>query len=327
MKGKQHFFLLLIAFQITSCSLVDQQKLDSSAVLKYLKNAGESAIYKPVYQLDAVLFKEVEKSTSAEKNFEKVMVQLNYQLNKIDSIESNEQTALYIKSLVIADFVFASFGNQFLSARFEYAKSVRLKLSWNSYTLAKQYELGVQNKVAVDCGMKTSFFNSLVTQILGVECLNMSIEGVHTFPIIEINNNQYIVDPSNPHVFYNNELNNILQFNEIADGFKDLTFIKTNRSFGKSRTIISPRFYRKYFNDSTNLKDNLKWFSIQEKQLIQELLPTCLELQFDPVVEYYFLNDLRNEAAILINHTSFGTMMSKNGIRRSYLGGKCDANE
>ena len=96
MKGKQHFFLLLIAFQITSCSLVDQQKLDSSAVLKYLKNAGENAIYKPVYQLDAVLFKEVEKSTSAEKNFEKVIEKTIKLLKKDISIKDAEK--------IISDF-------------------------------------------------------------------------------------------------------------------------------------------------------------------------------------------------------------------------------
>lgn len=327
MKGKQYFFLLLIAFQIASCSWVDNQKVDSATVLEYLSYTSTDTANKSVGQLDLVVFKEIKTKNTAEKNFEEAMAELKLQLTKVDAIQTNEQTALYIKSLVIADFVFAKFGNQFLGAQFESTESERLKLGWNNYTLAKQYELGVQNKVAVDCGMKTAFFKSLVTQMLGVECLDRSIDGVHTFPIIQINNHQYLVDPSNPYVFYDQELGEILAFNQLNAYLKSLIPIQTNRHFGKSRTIISSRFHQKYFKDNIDLKSNLVRFSIQEKELIQELLPTCYELQFEPDIEYYFLNDLRNEVAILINHTSFGTMMSKNSIRRSYLGGKCDANE
>lgn len=321
---KQHFFLLLIAFQIASCSRVNQQKVDPSVVLQYLKYTITETKHEYVGQLDSVLFKEIKNKNTAEKNFGKALVWLKLELYKIDSIQTNEQTALYLKSLVIADFVFASFGNQFLGAQFESAESVRLKLGWNNYTLAKQYELGVQNKVAVDCGMKTAFFKSLVMQMLGVECLDRSIDGVHTFPILQINNQQYIIDPSNPYVFYDQESGEILAFNQLKAYLQTLIPIQTNRCFGKSRALVSNMFYADYLSGSMDLKSSLINFSIQQKEFIKDYLPPCLTMQFEPEVNYYFLQNSSNVLALECSQQSFGTFLSKASMQRNYLNVNCN---
>ncbi|MFT6167741.1 MAG: hypothetical protein ACJASF_002441, partial [Vicingaceae bacterium] len=169
--AKQLFVFVSIALQLLACA-PDEIGVNSDVVLNYLKVAQRDSNIELITQIDSVLFAEVRIDTTNVLEYEKNIIILESELANIDSLNANEETLLYLKSILIADFVFARFGNQFLGTQFESEESANLKLNWNSYTLKRQYELGVQNKVAFDCGLKTLYFKALLKKLLNIETLD-----------------------------------------------------------------------------------------------------------------------------------------------------------
>ena len=323
MKVQELFFAIVVLVLSSSCASKNERLINSEIVLNYFDNSIQSTS-NSVSTIDSVVFIEKTQNKEDYLSFENTFDLIQRNLIEIDTIPTNNETKLYLKSLLIADFVFASFGNYFLSSLTENDNNFRIKKDWEKLTLKEQYNFGVKNLIGFDCGMKTSFFISVIDSLLGLKVRDIAITGVHTFPLVTIGGKRYIIDPFNPYVFINSNSNKILGFDEMKNQLKNLKSISTRRKFGKTRFLVSDTFYDRFFEEDKTLKANLINFSKVENTLIQNSKPVCFISSFESTIEYYYLKGSPIKMIISSGHSNFGSKLSTETVARDYLNVPCN---
>lgn len=160
----------------------------------------------------------------------------------IDSVNQKhtKHTATYINCLLLADFVYANCSFQFLGSLYQKNSNVAIA-NWQNLSLNQMYELGVSNQVAIWCGDRTTYFNSLLKHLLNLNAQIIHINKVHTYPIVSIDGLYYIVDPYYPMVITNPITNNIADYEWLKKNIHQTepVFRLSPRYFGESKTLIS----------------------------------------------------------------------------------------
>jgi hypothetical protein len=251
-----------------------------------------------------------------------LLAYLAKELKGFDTLRTNKKTSLYLKALFLADFVYASFSFQFLGDQFGLPQDSLIKINWDKLPLRRQFELGNSNLVSADCGIRTNFYMHLLNELLGLKSQQVSIEGIHTFPIVSIKESYYLIDPSEPIIFIHKTNNRVVTYDKIMEQLDSITFYNSSRNFGNTHMIVSNR----YRNSIQHLEGNFRsqfLIDVKNNKKLLERKVGCFTTSFESKVAVHDIVNEINALAIEFKFRNFGNIISKRSIKRNYFGKKC----
>ena len=325
MKNKfiQFFGLIIICSGINACSTEENAEIDSQVILKYTSEIPKNAF---VSNFDSIQYNL--KQDTLERNipftFKELMVRIQKEFQLIDTIKTNKNTKLYLKSILLADAVYSGFSLQLFGNSYGLSNDRELKKDWNSFSLEKQYNLGNQNKISANCGPRTIFYKKLVDKLLKIPVRDTSIINIHTYPIVVIGGQDYIIDPNEPIIFFNQENNKILTYQGLYKGVEKINFRKSKRSFGTNHFLISNSLNEKLIKYEGNLNNKLISFIQADILDKNKKIPDCYLPIFEKSQNVYPVNNEYNLLAIEIaNQRNMGTILNQMTFYNSYFGISC----
>ena len=252
-----------------------------------------------------------------------LLAYLTKELKGFDTLKTNKKTNLYLKALFLADFVYASFSFQFLGDDFGLPQDSLIKVNWDKLPLRRQFELGNANLVSADCAMRTNFYMQLLNELLGLKSQQVSIEGIHTFPIVSIDHSYYLIDPSEPMVFLNYSNNNVVTYDKIMEQLDSITISISTRNFGNTHMIVSNRYWNSIQHLGGNFRSQLLADVKSNKKLLERKIE-CFDISFETKVSVHDIANEFNALAIEFKFRNFGNIIYKRSIKRDYFGKKCN---
>jgi hypothetical protein len=321
MKKSLFFISIILLLFIATILYYKQQKIDYKIV-------NESVLYnnqeKTNSEIHILKYEFSQKDTlkyNLRNTFEESDSLLKSELAKIDRIASNRETKDYIKSLIIADFVYAAFSFQFLGPKLGMAQDASVIKNWNKITIKNSFDLGNKNQYAVFCGQRTIFYNRLIERLLKLKTKQVSIKGVHTFPIVIIGGKDYIIDPYDPFVAIDTLEKTVLDYNSIIEKhYKSLKPIRTKRIFGSSRMLISEKLYGEFKKTygKMNLDSMLKRYLIDNEQYLSKFKPKNFETPLEKTKKIQLVLNNKNIFAININGRIDGNLITEKDFYKYY---------
>ena len=326
MKNKfiQFFGLIIICSGINACSTEENAEIDSQVILKYTSEIPKNAF---VSNFDSIQYNL--KKDTLERNipftFRELIVNIQKEFQLIDTIKTNKNTKLYLKSILLADVVYAGFSLQMFGNSYGLSNDRELKKDWSFFSIEKQYNLGNQNKVSANCGPRTIFYKKLVDKLLKIPVRDTSIVNIHTYPIVEIGGRDYIVDPYEPFIFLNQKNNKILTYQELSKGVGKINFRKSKRSFGTTHSLISNYLNERLIIYEGDLKYKLISFIQADIVDSNKKIPDCYLPIFEKSPNVYPVNNEYNLLAIEVsNQRNMGTILNQMTFYNSYFGISCN---
>ena len=301
---------------------INSQAIDLQVVNKSILNNNEeepnfeiSTLKKALSQRDTIKY-------NISNTFEESISLLKSELIKVDTITSNRETKDYIKSLIIADYVYAAFSFQFLGSKLGMAEDASSIKNWDTISIKTCFDLGNKNQYAVFCGERTTFYNRLIENLLKLKTKKASIEGVHTFPIIIIGGKDYIIDPYDPFVAVDTISKTVLDYDLIVKKqYKSLQPIRTKRMFGSSRMLISNKLYTKLKNayGKISLGSMLDRYLIENDQYLLPFKPKNYEPPIEKTKKIITILNNKNIFAVNINGRIDGNLITEKDFYKYYI--------
>jgi len=315
--------LVSIACLNSSCTKFDDEVIEASFVSNKYCNLNADASF--VSKIDLVEFgflnDRIEKNLEVE--FENLVDFFEIEFLKVDHSETNSRTKLYLKSLVLADFVYGAFSGQLLGNEFRMPGDTIYKRDWSKLSMKEQFELGNSNVVSFSCGMRTEFYKKIMNKFLELEVRDTSIQGVQTYPIVQIAGNEFIVDPSDPVVFFNDSFTEVLDVEQLRNRTSNIQLVRSFRIFGSSRLLISNLLYDRVNKFDKGLKSNLIAYYAKNEFEIKTHFLKC----FQPALrDKWIISPIENEhnkIAINFNERSLNSTLEVRFFRRDYFGEDC----
>lgn len=235
--------LLLIACCVFSgCT---RQRIDAGFIASRLnKPPGAVAVADPM-----------EKNLST--SYKESMQELVHKTGSIDLLDCNLSTKQYLKSIMIADFVYAAFSFQFAGGVLD---TIDYDRSYPAGSMSAEafYELGNSNVFTLDCGGRTGYFMALIDCLLGLKSFPVTNQGIHTFPLVIIDDVPYIIDPSHPSVMFDTVSQQVISYEEFRDkSYQSLKILSSPGAFGPSRDLVTRELYGRACPGD---KDSAVWF-------------------------------------------------------------------
>ncbi len=317
------FLVIVLLIGIESCTVKEPTKIDNDIIINYLDLEAKSIFVSTLDSVQLNLRTDTLKS-NIPFNYKEVLAIIDERFIEIDTIETNTETRQFLKAMLLADFVFSSFSLQLFGNRYGLANDVTVKNDWNSYSTSEQYGLGNNNIVSLDCGGRTNFYLQLIDNLLNLSGRDTSIPGIHTYPIIEIGAEEYILDPSEPVVFTDSK-SNILSFDDLKLGVEEIHFLRTKRSFGGNHFLISKDLNQSLLQFDGDMIRQIKGFIRQEIIEPEKKIPDCNLPIFEKEWNVYPLNQTNNKFAIEVNYQrNLLTSLNYVTFYNSYFGKPCN---
>ena len=301
---------------------INSQTINLQIVNKSILNNNEK---EPNFEI-SILKKTLSQRDTLKYNicntFEQSISLLKSELIKVDTIQSNRETKDYIKSLIIADYVYAAFSFQFLGSKLGMAKDASSIKNWDKIAIKTCFNLGNKNQYAVFCGERTTFYNRLIEKLLKLKTKQASVEGVHTFPIIIIGGKDYIIDPYDPFVTVDTISKTVLDYNLIVKKqYKSLKPIRTKRMFGSSRMLISRKLYTRLKNvyGKISLANMLDKYLIENDRYLSAFKPKNYEPPLEKTKKITTILNNKNIFAVNINGRIDGNLISEKDFYKYYI--------
>ncbi|MDB4061256.1 hypothetical protein N9515_04845 [Vicingaceae bacterium] len=320
---RNNYLFLILAFS-ASCVNYNEIAVDAGVIIKHCAiqqwQAGEYA-----GDFNSVNF--IHTGDTVNRNIEidskEVLAYLKRQMKHFDTLHTNKQSILYIKSLFLADFVYAAFSYQFLGKDLGLANDSLIRNKWDRYSLEQQFDFGNQNEIAFSCGMRTKFYLKLTHQLLEIEGRDTSIQNVHTYPILNINGTEYLIDPSEPAVFINSRTNIITRYNQLKSS-SDVAIYKLNYSFGPSHFIFSNKLLKSIQPLSESLNKSISNHLKRNKKLFIDKVPLCFNPSYRKQWEISHLNSENNRLIVPLYGRNVGLFVTPQNYKETYFGANCN---
>lgn len=322
--GDKIFLGLIFLCSIIGCQQ-KKETIDAETVLLYLGSIEKKDSC--VSQINDVEFSLIQ-DTLIERNLALSFLEANDSLRRIsEKIEEqafNTVTKTYLKALVIADFVYASSSYQFLGSFLGQSESLYRNDEWKALTAEKLYELANTNQMVLDCDQRSHLFKELINAHLNVTVRDTSIVGRHTYPILKIGREEYIVDPSEPIIFTNDSLNKILSVQDLKQQ-NTIRFHPSKRTFGNTKLLMSKRLDSILGSiQSTNFKLNLIQYFDDQKHYLQENPMVCVASCLDKRMYGRPVASAKNTIAITYNGSNMKTTTNTKSFKIKYFGNECE---
>jgi len=226
---------ILIIMTLLGCKVEKKEIITHNQLRNYLNQDNFPESFKDYFQCDSIIL-----SINQNVNFsyEQSIKNLKVLFDDIDQNSSNKKLNNFIKSLVVADFVYASFSYRFLGDSLGIDNDSSIIKKWDTLSLKKCFDIGNHNHAAIYCNNRTSFYVRLLDTLLSIKTEIIEIEGVHTFPLTFIDDERFLIDPYDPFVVYDSISKVVLAYDSIRNNpYKQI--IRSKRLFGCSRELVS----------------------------------------------------------------------------------------
>jgi len=176
-------------------------------------------------------------------SYQEAMRMIQQNIDSIDKTNINQHTKKFLHCLTIANFTQTLFCKQFLGSKIGKSNDYIAIPNWSNLNIAERYQKGNENKVPVWCGDRTSFFISLIDSFLHLKSESISIQNIHTYPIVNIDEKYYIFDPSDLFIARDITSNKILDYQDLRNSqFHNICIYDVKPRFAKFAEFISKRF-------------------------------------------------------------------------------------
>jgi hypothetical protein len=175
-------------------------------------------------------------------NFNQAIAILKSKFNAFDKLNEHEATKIYLKSLLLSEFVYAASSFQFFGSMHGKSSHDIAFKNWNKLPLTICYHIANNNLQPLWCGDRTTFYIRLLDYLLGIKATEVSIQNVHTFPIVNIGDKRFIFDPYDPFIVFDSSLTRIIDYDELLENAKknnNLTVLRTKKTFGFANELVS----------------------------------------------------------------------------------------
>lgn len=252
-------------------------------------------------------------------DFETAIQVLQSKFMEVDQENTSVDSKNLAKSLILADFVYAAFSFRLLGSELE---TDELQLDWNHAALKECYTRGNNNELAVYCGERSIFFSRMLDSLLHLKSRIMVIPGIHNFPLVQIGELEYIVDPYDPFVVINPIQGDLIPYDNLQTTGSPLSFFRTKRIFGSTRDLISDSMVMK----ATGTQDIREMGKMFKNYITENILSSP---QADSICNYANLPNFseikvlnsgsKYHYAIKLNTREDGNVMDANVLKRCYL--------
>lgn len=307
-----------------SCQKHEGTEIDSTIILnqaaipQLLKDEflNEFHLIDFVYSADTL-------NRNVDLDSEELMDFLKIQLKSFDTLNTNKETVLYLKSLYLADFVFASFSHQFLGQELGLANDSLIRNKWEDYSMEEQFGFGNENQISFSCGTRSNFYLELIRTLLRLEGRDTSIKNVHTYPITTISGIDYIIDPSEPMVFISSRNSGVLKYNQLKNS-SEVVIYSSKRSFGSSHFIFSNRLLNNIQPLSGELNEQILTYLENNRSLAADKVPACYDPYYKKIWNISYLNSENNSLAVPLFSRNIGTYLTAQNYKETYFGANCN---
>jgi hypothetical protein len=253
-------------------------------------------------------------------SYSQAIVILRNKFIQFDSNYQNENTKKYLKALYLCEFVHATFSFQFLGPKLGKTNHNIDIENWNQMTLENCYNMGNNNLAPVWCGDRTSFYVRLLDSLLGIKATSVSIKNVHTFPLVNIGNRRFIVDPYDPFIILDSLKLKIIDYDESLKYClkgQRLQVIRTKKIFGFPNELVSNDLTKEILavskNENQDFSQKIMLYFTKNKVNFLKRINTCSfenynkkglvynsNLKYDRFI-IHFINNL-NSLPMKMNH-------------------------
>ncbi|HLP52201.1 MAG TPA: hypothetical protein VK154_15030 [Chitinophagales bacterium] len=266
--------------------------------------------------------------TNLPYNFDTALAVLHSHFKTIDSCGYNRATSSYLKTLVIADFTYAAFSFQYLGPYMGYAADT--VLAWQSIPLSTFYNVGNANQTSLYCTERTIFFLRLTDSLLGIKGRPITVSQIHTFPVVYLGADTFIIDPSDPFVAFDTLNQSAASYSTLLKGnnIQHIIPLRTKRLFGNTRQLISTALAQKLQTNEcdTCLCSSLqKYVALHKEEILSNVRP-CFQLADAPLYNHIKVLSPQNRNSYAVETTGRidGQLNSTADILLYYKGVPCN---
>lgn len=299
-------FLLRILFIFISTGLFNRcgkakTKLESKLICSHLEVSADSNLeftYFPdsinfSYQADTI-------KQNIPLTYNEFIKLITKKFDSLNKLNTNSKTKKFLKAYFLAEACFILHSGDFLGEKYGIFKTNELKRNWPQYDLKQQYELANSSDTYLQCGEISNLYRKLLKETMNLESRDTSVEGVHTYPIVMIEGDEYIIDPYDPTLIVSAlDSCRILSFDAIKKDPELVIPVKVNNPFGEKHYLLSNALFENLqaidsslhiaivvFLDS--LKDNLKnkpsvSYHLNKNWVIRPVSTNCCRFTFNQV--------------------------------------------
>lgn len=208
-------------------------------------------------------------------DFNSVMARISHSLDSISQLQFNHETRTYLKCLLLTDFTSSLFSGQFLGNKLGMSDHSVSISSWNDRTIKECFDHGNRNVSPVWCGDRTTFFIKLADSLLHIKATQVSVPGIHTYPLITIGQKQFIFDPYDLFVPMDTIDHMILDYQAIkSEAYRSICVYDVKPEFGKRKELVSDRFINMLRSEYGKEKPVCalleNYFNVNGKQLLEQ---------------------------------------------------------
>ncbi len=263
-------------------------------------------------------------------NYTQALSSLINIFKKIESSNENEDTKIYLKSLYLSEFVYASFSFQFMGSQHGKTNHHISIDNWNKMPLENCYNMGNRNLVPVWCGDRTSFYVRLLDSLLGIKATTISIKEVHTFPLVNIGNRRFIFDPYDPFIIFDTLKLRVMDYDEALKNClnnNSIIVLRTKRTFGVSNELVSNDLTRDILAASNNEKQDfsrkLTKYLIKNQLYFLKNINKCSFERYNKKGIIYNSNLKEDRYIIKLENNLINLPMNLNHFKKYYFGIRC----
>ncbi|GEM_PF-3600818 len=275
--------LLLLILQ--SCEKVNPT-LDSQTIIDEFEIIDQNETGNRVDSMQIDLLTDTLKQ-NIPLNYSEFITVINTKFDSLEKINTNSKTIKFLKAFYLAEACFALHSKGFLGKKYGLFESNKITKNWRDYELEQQYQLANSNELPLQCEEISIFYRKLLEQTTSLKSRDTSIIGVHTYPIVSIENNEYIIDPYDPTLILSNN-NKILAFEAIKKTPEQAIPKRVKNKFGEKHFLLSKPLYDSLMVIDTNLSSSIRsLLGKLEKKLrneTMEIYHTSKNLLIRPVV-------------------------------------------
>lgn len=258
------------------------------------------------------------------------MQQLVLSIDSIENLSFNPNTRTYLKCLALANFTSTLFSGQFMGSKIGLSGHKISIPNWEVMSLRQQYDAGNNNQFPVWCGDRATFYRQLVDTLLGIQSNEVSIKGIHTFPLVPIGGQEYIFDPFDLLIPLDTIQKKVLDYESLkTKSFQSLVICDVKRQYGKCVELISDSFYSmlkdKYGKKDTSLCSMLNRYLQAEGDVILQQATICKPfVPLSYAIEIYPVQRHHSSYVITSNYKIGSTKHHLPNFFRQYFGDTCN---
>lgn len=263
-------------------------------------------------------------------SYDQALTKLRNTFVQINTLNENENTKTYLKALLLSEFVYASFSFQFLGSDLgETSHQVSID-NWDKMNLENCYNLGNNNLVPVWCGDRTTFYIRLLDHLLGIKAAAISIENIHTFPIVNIGKRRFIFDPYDPFIIFDSLTMTVMDYDEAFKYYLNdspLKILRTKRSYGFPNELISNKLTNNILgfskHEKQDISQKLKIYLIKNKANFLSRVNACVFETYSKSGIIYQTNLKEDRYIIHLENNLNNIPMNVNRFNKYYFGKDC----